>query len=99
MVPAQDQTVPENQRVSIVNPLREAGWDAQILQHPAATFFHQHEWLRVLHDTYGHEPLCLKVRRATGELAALVPLVTIAAAFLISRGVLGYLASAGWTFR
>ncbi len=29
-------------------------------------------------------------------LAALVPLVTIGAAFLVSRGVLGYLAEAGW---
>jgi RND superfamily putative drug exporter len=38
--------------------------------------------------------ILLLVYRA--PIAALVPLVTIAAAFLISRGVLGYLASAGW---
>lgn len=38
--------------------------------------------------------ILLLVYRA--PLAALVPLATIAVAFLVSRGVLGYLASAGW---
>ncbi len=38
--------------------------------------------------------ILLLVYRA--PLAALVPLATIGAAFLVSRGVLGYLASAGW---
>jgi RND superfamily putative drug exporter len=38
--------------------------------------------------------ILLLVYRA--PLAALIPLVTIAAAFLVSRGVLGYLAQAGW---
>ncbi len=87
MVPAQNQAVPEDQRVSVVNPLCDAGWDAQIVQHPAATFFHQHDWLQVLHDTYGHEPLCLNVRKETGAPDALLPLLEVKSRLTGRRGV------------
>src|SRR5262245_25811423 len=41
----------------IVNPLHEPGWDSLIETHGEGGFFHTTAWARVLHETYGHEPV------------------------------------------
>ena len=40
-----------------VSPLEFAQWDAALADGPSASFFHGAAWARVLHSTYGFEPL------------------------------------------
>jgi len=42
-----------------LNPLVLPDWDAQVAALPGAGFFHSSAWARVLHATYGYQPLYL----------------------------------------
>ena len=36
---------------AIINPLENSEWEAQLAEHPEATFFHGTAWARVLRET------------------------------------------------
>jgi len=50
-----------------------AAWDAFVLGHPRATFFHQTGWKRVLEETFGYEPHYLAAWR-DGRVCGVLPL-------------------------
>jgi hypothetical protein len=80
--------VPVSNRVetTFVDPLRDPEWDRLVELHPDYTFFHTSAWARVLHKSYGHEPVYLRCRRG-GDLLALLPLMDVRSPLTGSRGV------------
>ncbi len=70
----------------VVDPLREADWDAVVSSHHDGACFHTTSWAKVLHQTYKHQPFYLQFfyRR---RLAALIPLMEIRSPFTGRRGV------------
>jgi hypothetical protein len=44
-------------KVSVVDPVKDARWGELVEQHPASSVFHTTEWLRSLHSAYGYEPV------------------------------------------
>src|ERR1051326_2963311 len=69
-----------------VNPLEDAAWNASCQAHPEACFFHSTEWLRVLVETYGFEPLGYLVK--VGEApAAMIPMLEVKHLFRPPKGV------------
>jgi serine/alanine adding enzyme len=52
-----------------------AAWDAWVAAHPSATAYHQWAWRRVFADVFGHEPLYLSARDASG-IVGVLPLVS-----------------------
>lgn len=70
----------------IVNPLAYPKWDEQLAHHPAATFFHGTAWPRVLHKTYGHEPVYF-CRFSGGQLKQLLPVMEVSSPWTGRRGV------------
>jgi lipid II:glycine glycyltransferase (peptidoglycan interpeptide bridge formation enzyme) len=59
-------------RVQIFNPLDRPDWDEQISQFTQSSFFHSSAWLRVLHETYGFEPIAIALNKADKTSAILV---------------------------
>jgi len=60
----------------VVRPWRDADvgeWDAFVLRHPRATFFHQSGWKAVLEETFGYEPHYLGAWRGD-RLSGVLPL-------------------------
>jgi FemAB-related protein (PEP-CTERM system-associated) len=60
----------------VVSPWRDADaarWDAFVLSHPRATFFHQAGWKAVLGETFGYEPHYLAAWRGD-RLCGVLPL-------------------------
>jgi FemAB-related protein (PEP-CTERM system-associated) len=53
-----------------------ARWDAYVLAHPHATFFHRAGWKRVIEQAFGHRTHFLLAERA-GELVGVLPLAEI----------------------
>ncbi len=51
-------------------------WDAYVLAHPDATFFHRAGWKRVIEDAFGHRTHFLLAERG-GRLAGVLPLAEI----------------------
>lgn len=51
-------------------------WNAYVLAHPKATFFHRAEWKRAIHDVYGHECRYLYAEE-DGRVVGVLPLVRI----------------------
>src|SRR5882672_2675051 len=44
-------------RVVAINPLECPAWDSLLAVRPGGSFFHGSAWARVLHETYGHQPV------------------------------------------
>ncbi|HRZ37467.1 MAG TPA: GNAT family N-acetyltransferase, partial [Candidatus Paceibacterota bacterium] len=59
-----------------LNPLTALDWDDMVLSHPGSTFFHTAAWARVLHDTYGFNPVYMAVF-ADGRLTGLLPCMDV----------------------
>lgn len=60
----------------VVNPLDEPGWDSLLDTHAESCFFHTSAWARVLHETYGHEPVYFcEIRNR--QLLGLLPVMEI----------------------
>jgi FemAB-related protein (PEP-CTERM system-associated) len=59
-----------------------AEWDAFVMTHPEATFFHQTGWKRVMENTYGYRPYYFCAKR-NGHITGIAP------AFLTSNWVTG----------
>jgi lipid II:glycine glycyltransferase (peptidoglycan interpeptide bridge formation enzyme) len=72
--------------MQIIDPLTFLGWDKLVLQHPNSTFFHSSAWARVLHDSYGYEPLYFAVLD-DGLLSACLPVMEINSLITGRRGV------------
>lgn len=53
-----------------------ARWDAYVLAHPQATFFHRAGWQRVIEQAFGHTTHYLQAVRA-GKLVGVLPLAEI----------------------
>ena len=66
-----------------VDPLSGDGWDAWVMSHPDACFFHTSAWARVLREACGYRPSYFAVCEA-GRLRALLPVME-AASFLTGR--------------
>ena len=52
-------------------------WLAFVRSHPAATIFHQPEWLELLATVYGYRPLVLTLRDADNSIVAGTPLLEV----------------------
>jgi len=72
--------------LTIINPLTHPGWDDLLLSHPDHSFFHSSCWARVLHDSYGYQPLYFGVLDR-GKLTACVPVMEIRSFLTGTRGV------------
>lgn len=49
-----------------IDPLRNVGWDALVMQHPHSGVFHTRGWLQALFRTYGYRPTVFTTS-ASGE--------------------------------
>ena len=70
---------------AVINPLAYPGWDAPVLL-SNASFFHSSYWARVLHETYGYEPVYFAERSDAG-FSLLLPLMEIRSNLTGCRGV------------
>ena len=69
-----------------IDPLSDPAWDRLAATHPACTFFHSSAWAKVLHSTYGHEPVYHRFYRGD-QLAAILPMMEVRSALSGRRGV------------
>ena len=69
-----------------IDPLSDRAWDALAATHPGFTFFHSSAWAKVLHSTYGHEPVYHRFYRGE-KLAAMLPMMEVRSALKGRRGV------------
>jgi hypothetical protein len=81
-----EPTQPMPNGVLIVDPLKTADWDQQLARFPAAGFFHSAAWARVLHDSYGYNPVYF-VRKEADRLASILPVMEINSWLTGRRGV------------
>lgn len=71
---------------STVNHVDEHYWDAEISAFPEATFFHGSAWARVLHDTYGFEPVYFNQGRQ-GPFQSALPAMEAVSCLVGKRGI------------
>ena len=64
-------------RVSNLQSHQHSEWDAYVAAHPAATFFHQTGWMKVVQDQYGHRSCSLRAE-VDGRLGGVLPLSLVA---------------------
>lgn len=79
-------SAPTAENIQILNPLETPDWDARVRHFPAATFFHGAAWARVLHATYGYQPVYF----ATGDANryhSLLPMMEVNSWLTGRRGV------------
>ena len=69
-----------------IDPLSDRAWDRLAATHPEFTFFHSSAWAKVLHSTYGHQPVYHRFYRGD-KLAAMLPMMEVRSAFKGRRGV------------
>jgi len=69
-----------------LNPLRSSRWDELAQSTPDYSCFHSSNWARVLHDSYGYEPVYLALSKA-GQTVALIPFMTVSSLLSPRRGV------------
>lgn len=69
-----------------IDPLCEPGWDSLLSTHPQNSFFHSTAWARVLHDSYGHQPVYF-CQIADGRLRGLLPVMEVSSTLTGIRGV------------
>jgi len=72
--------------VQLVNPLEDSGWDGGLAGVPGLSFFHSSAWAKVLHDTYGFQPVYF-VRRNAGHLECLLPFMEVDSWLTGKRGI------------
>ena len=69
-----------------IDPLSDLAWDRLAAAHPDFTFFHSSAWAKVLHSTYGHEPVYHRFYRGD-QLAAMLPMMEVRSPLTGRRGV------------
>ncbi|MRR55338.1 MAG: GNAT family N-acetyltransferase [Deltaproteobacteria bacterium] len=72
--------------VVITNPLEDAGWNNHLASSPDHSFFHTSNWARVLHETYGYQPVYAATIE-NGVLLALIPVMEVRSILTGRRGV------------
>jgi hypothetical protein len=72
--------------LEIVNPLQIPNWEDLILATGKASFFHSSAWARVLHESYGYEPLYF-ASFENGKLSCLMPFMEVNSWLTGKRGV------------
>jgi hypothetical protein len=70
----------------LADPLLQPGWDALLVPHPDAWFFHGAAWAGVLQDTYRHRP-AFAAQFADGRLRSLLPVMEVSSPLTGRRGV------------
>lgn len=73
--------------VQVLNPLTLADWDERLRRLPGAGFFHSQAWARVLHGTYGYDPVYLVQAAPDGSWLGLLPLMGIQSWLTGRRGI------------
>lgn len=86
MPPADSPPAADPAEVRVVDPLASADWDSGLAHLPDAGFFHTAAWARVLHETYGYQPL-YHATLAAGRLCSLLPLMEVDSWLTGRRGV------------
>jgi len=74
------------ERLEVVDPSGDPGWDERLVSHPDATIFHTAAWARVLSGTYGYQPAYFTAREE-GRFIALLPFMEIRSWLTGTRGV------------
>jgi FemAB-related protein (PEP-CTERM system-associated) len=62
--------------VRLLDSGEAARWDAYVMSHPDATFFHRAGWKRVIEDAFGHRTHFLLAERG-GDIVGVLPLAEI----------------------
>lgn len=72
--------------VEVVQPLLDPTYDQQVATRMEGVPFHSRAWLKVINETYGHQPVCVmgKIGDATN---ALLPVVEVRSWITGTRGV------------
>lgn len=86
---AEDRRVPVAAplvNTTCIDPLTDPAWDRLAATHPNVTFFHSSAWAKVLHSTYGHDPVYHRFYRGN-ELVAMLPMMEVRSALSGRRGV------------
>lgn len=86
VTPAADSHARAGQRIVSLNPLGDSAWDQKIADLPGASFFHRSAWTRVLHDTYGYQPVYF-VRPEGTKYTAALPMMEVDSWATGRRGV------------
>jgi CelD/BcsL family acetyltransferase involved in cellulose biosynthesis len=66
--------------------LEEPGWDSLLDTHPGNSFFHTSAWARVLHETYGHQPVYF-CHVSDGKLQGLLPIMEVSSRLIGIRAI------------
>ena len=62
--------------IAIVDPWKDARWDAWVASHPRATVYHTAGWIRIVCETGRYPSLCL-VHEHEGRVTGVMPLVAV----------------------
>jgi hypothetical protein len=72
--------------VQRIDPLEDDGWDARLAVVPSSSFFHGAAWARVLHETYGFQPVYFTLSHNPADSgASLLPNATMASPASVPR--------------
>jgi CelD/BcsL family acetyltransferase involved in cellulose biosynthesis len=82
----QSRAFERSEQAAGINPLLYPGWDALVEANAESSFFHRTAWARVLHETYGHQPIYF-CRFVDGQLDELLPIMEISRPWMGRRGV------------
>ncbi len=72
--------------VQVIDVLRDQNWSPLLASHSRASFFHSSAWARVLHDTYGHQPVYF-CQIEDEQLKGLLPVMEVNSALTHRRGI------------
>ena len=62
--------------IVIVDPWKDARWDAYVASHPRATVYHTGGWIRIVCETGGYPSLCL-LHEHEGRVTGVMPLAAV----------------------
>ena len=65
--------------IVIVDPWKDARWDAYVASHPRATVYHTAGWIRIVCETGRYPSLCL-LHESDGRVAGVMPMAAVESA-------------------
>ena len=69
-------SLPLIKRLNQSAPSESVAWDAYVMAHPAATFFHRAGWQRIIEQVFKHPSFFLYAERA-GQIVGVLPLAQV----------------------
>jgi lipid II:glycine glycyltransferase (peptidoglycan interpeptide bridge formation enzyme) len=75
-----------SQGITVLNPLQVQGWDRFALSSENYSFFHSSHWAKVLHESYGYNPVYFALID-NGTMQAVMPCMEIKSVLTGKRGV------------